>query len=94
MEPLLGSAELERLARADALLAFDFDGTLAPIVDDPADGAFAAGPSVVGVRVGSSGTSAARYYLRGQEEIDELLERLVELRARKAIPPERRQRGS
>jgi trehalose 6-phosphate phosphatase len=27
--------ELVRLARGDALLAFDFDGTLAPIVDDP-----------------------------------------------------------
>ncbi len=254
MEPLLGSAELERLARADALLAFDFDGTLAPIVDDPSraalrpvtrrllaqvaqlypcavisgraegqvrellagvtvwyavgnwylddpalieqrfqavrgwlgplrerldglrgvaiedkgvslaihyraaadraqardaireaaglleqvrivtgkealhllpegaadkasvldrlraqvgcdvtlyvgddgtdESAFASGPSVVGVRVGSSGASAARFYLRGQEEIDDLLERLVDLRARKAIPPERRRRGS
>jgi trehalose 6-phosphate phosphatase len=27
--------ELVRLAREDALLAFDFDGTLAPLVDDP-----------------------------------------------------------
>jgi trehalose 6-phosphate phosphatase len=35
MEPLLGSAELERIARGDVMLAFDFDGTLSPIVDDP-----------------------------------------------------------
>lgn len=31
-----GRAELQRLARADTLYAFDFDGTLAPIVADPA----------------------------------------------------------
>ena len=39
MTPLLsdeGRAELQRLARADTLYAFDFDGTLAPIVADPA----------------------------------------------------------
>ena len=35
MQPLLASGEVERIARADALLAFDFDGTLAPIVDEP-----------------------------------------------------------
>jgi trehalose 6-phosphate phosphatase len=37
--PLLseaGRAELQRLARTDTLYAFDFDGTLAPIVADPA----------------------------------------------------------
>jgi trehalose 6-phosphate phosphatase len=54
--------------------------------------AFAAGPSVIGVRVGSSETSAARFYLRGQKEIDDLLESLVALRARKTVPPERRRR--
>ncbi len=31
-----GRAELQRLARGDTLYAFDFDGTLAPIVADPA----------------------------------------------------------
>ena len=30
----MASAVLEQIARARALLAFDFDGTLAPIVDD------------------------------------------------------------
>lgn len=32
-------SKLEDLARTDLLLAFDFDGTLAPIVDDPAQAA-------------------------------------------------------
>ena len=50
--------------------------------------------AVRGARPGLVSRSAARYCLRGQEEVDELLERLVELRARKAIPPERRRRGS
>ncbi|HYV65298.1 MAG TPA: trehalose-phosphatase [Myxococcales bacterium] len=54
--------------------------------------AFAAGPSVIGVRVGASHESAARFYLRGQEEVDDLLELLVALRARKTLPPERRRR--
>ncbi|MGZ6143800.1 MAG: trehalose-phosphatase, partial [Myxococcales bacterium] len=36
MRPLFSSGALERLASSDALIAFDFDGTLAPIVDDPA----------------------------------------------------------
>jgi trehalose 6-phosphate phosphatase len=36
MEPILSTGTLEGIARSDALLAFDFDGTLAPIVDDPA----------------------------------------------------------
>jgi trehalose 6-phosphate phosphatase len=36
MEPLFSSGVLERIASSDALLGFDFDGTLAPIVDDPA----------------------------------------------------------
>jgi trehalose 6-phosphate phosphatase len=47
---------------------------------------------VVGVRIGDAPGSAARYCLRDQEEVDELLERLVALRARKAIAPERRRR--
>jgi trehalose 6-phosphate phosphatase len=37
MKPILGSdglQTLDELARARALLAFDFDGTLAPIVPD------------------------------------------------------------
>jgi trehalose 6-phosphate phosphatase len=35
MQPILSSNVLHSLADQDALLAFDFDGTLAPIVDDP-----------------------------------------------------------
>ena len=35
MEPLLSSRVLSTLGTAEVLLAFDFDGTLAPIVDDP-----------------------------------------------------------
>src|SRR4051812_8847832 len=42
MEPLLGSSLLASFANADVLLAFDFDGTLAPIVDDPASAALPA----------------------------------------------------
>jgi trehalose 6-phosphate phosphatase len=49
--------------------------------DDASDeDAFSKGPQVVGVRVGHSSTSAARYYLRRQREVDTLLERLVALR--------------
>jgi trehalose 6-phosphate phosphatase len=36
MHPILAGNTLETLASRDVLLAFDFDGTLAPIVDDPA----------------------------------------------------------
>jgi trehalose 6-phosphate phosphatase len=36
MQPILSSNVLHSLADQDVLLAFDFDGTLAPIVDDPA----------------------------------------------------------
>lgn len=42
MRPILSrgaAAVLERFARSDVLLAFDFDGTLAPIVTDPAGAA-------------------------------------------------------
>ncbi len=35
MQPILSSNVLHSLAGQDTLLAFDFDGTLAPIVDDP-----------------------------------------------------------
>ena len=35
MQPVLSSNVLHSLAEQDTLLAFDFDGTLAPIVDDP-----------------------------------------------------------
>lgn len=62
--------------------------------DDGTDeAAFSAGPPIVGVRVGRSDASAARYFLHEQTDIDELLERLLALRARKAIAPERRRRG-
>jgi trehalose 6-phosphate phosphatase len=36
MQPILSGNVLHSLADQDTLLAFDFDGTLAPIVDDPA----------------------------------------------------------
>jgi trehalose 6-phosphate phosphatase len=36
MDSILATGVLERIASADLLLALDFDGTLAPIVDDPA----------------------------------------------------------
>jgi len=36
MESIFAAGALEALAASDALLAFDFDGTLAPIVADPA----------------------------------------------------------
>jgi trehalose 6-phosphate phosphatase len=39
MQPILSSNVLHSLATRDTLLAFDFDGTLAPIVDDPATAA-------------------------------------------------------
>lgn len=35
MQPIFESAVLQRIAGSDALLAFDFDGTLAPIVEEP-----------------------------------------------------------
>jgi trehalose 6-phosphate phosphatase len=39
MQHLFSSRAVDRLAAGDLLLAFDFDGTLAPIVDDPATAA-------------------------------------------------------
>jgi trehalose 6-phosphate phosphatase len=51
--------------------------------DDTSDeDAFAKGSQVIGVRVGHSSTSAARYFLRRQRDVDILLERLVGLRRR------------
>jgi trehalose 6-phosphate phosphatase len=35
MQPLFSTNVIEQIAAADSLLAFDFDGTLAPIVPDP-----------------------------------------------------------
>lgn len=35
MQPVFEGSVLERVAGSDALLAFDFDGTLAPIVEEP-----------------------------------------------------------
>jgi trehalose 6-phosphate phosphatase len=35
MQPIFESGVLQRIAGSDALLAFDFDGTLAPIVEEP-----------------------------------------------------------
>ena len=42
------------------------------------------------VRIGRSKTSAARYYLRQQQEIDTLLEHLVALRVEQPIAGPRR----
>ena len=58
--------------------------------DDAGDeDVFAMGPSVIGVRVGAANNSAARWYLHDQEEVDALLDRLVALRKRKPLCPER-----
>ncbi|HEX4381813.1 MAG TPA: trehalose-phosphatase [Myxococcales bacterium] len=63
--------------------------------DDGTDEDVFALPDLVGVRVGEpAGGTAARYSLIGQEEIDELLERLVELRPRRMLRPESRWRPS
>jgi trehalose 6-phosphate phosphatase len=43
----------------------------------------AAGDRVFGVRIGQADRSAARYYLRDQAEIDHLLRRALQLRARR-----------
>jgi trehalose 6-phosphate phosphatase len=49
--------------------------------DDTSDeDAFSAGHHVIGVRVGHSSTSAARYFLRRQRDVDTLLQRLIALR--------------
>ncbi len=49
--------------------------------DDTDEDAFAAHGPLVGVRVGRKENSRARYYLRDQNEIDELLQRLLSLRS-------------
>ncbi|MFL5294724.1 MAG: trehalose-phosphatase [Myxococcales bacterium] len=54
---------------------------------------FAAGPSVLGVRVGPAADSAARYCLRDQGQVDELLERLLSLRAPRATLRESSRHG-
>lgn len=55
--------------------------------DETDEDVFAVGPPrVFGVRVEASPSSRASYHLRGQAEIDELLERLIALRAPDAEP--------
>jgi trehalose 6-phosphate phosphatase len=56
--------------------------------DDRTDEPVFALDGVTGVRVGDGGDSFARHFIRDQWEIDALLERLVELRPRRAIRPE------
>jgi trehalose 6-phosphate phosphatase len=88
--PADGPAKRTALARlrartgCDRALYFGDDGT-----DEEA---FADAASVIGVRIGASSASAAAYFLRNQSEIDEVLERLVALRAPKRVAPERRRR--
>jgi trehalose 6-phosphate phosphatase len=48
--------------------------------DDNDEDAFAIGGNIVSVRVGYNASSRASFYLDRQEEVDELLERLVRLR--------------
>lgn len=48
-----------------------------------------AGPRHAGVRVGRRRGSRARYFLRGQQQVDTLLERLVELRSLSPPPAAR-----
>jgi trehalose 6-phosphate phosphatase len=50
--------------------------------DDRTDEDVFALPQLVGVRVGAAADSAARYHLRDQSEVDDLLGRLVALRPR------------
>jgi trehalose 6-phosphate phosphatase len=86
--PMDGAAKRIALERVRArvgcehALYFGDDGT-----DEEA---FAAGGCVTGVRVGPSPSSSAPYYLRDQSEIDDVLERLVALRAPKPCVLERR----
>jgi trehalose 6-phosphate phosphatase len=51
--------------------------------DENDESAFALEGNVVAIRVGRSRTSKARYYLRSQREIDELLKVLISLRERR-----------
>jgi trehalose 6-phosphate phosphatase len=51
--------------------------------DDRTDEDVFALPHLVSVRVGAAADSAARFHLRDQEEVDDLLERLVALRPRR-----------
>ncbi|MGH9648722.1 MAG: trehalose-phosphatase, partial [Bryobacteraceae bacterium] len=48
--------------------------------DETDEDAFALAGDVISVRIGLSQRSHARYYLRTQKEIDEILERLIALR--------------
>lgn len=66
-------------------------GTALYAGDDETDESVFSHPAVAGIRVGEPGQSRARFSLRNQEEIDGLLARLVELRARPRLrAPERR----
>jgi trehalose 6-phosphate phosphatase len=56
--------------------------------DDRTDEDVFALPQLVSVRVGAAADSAARFHLRGQEEVDDLLERLVSLRPRRTLRQE------
>lgn len=56
--------------------------------DDRTDEDAFAQPHVAGVRVGADSASAAKYHLRDQDEVDDLLDRLVTLRARRTLPQE------
>ncbi|HEY5678057.1 MAG TPA: trehalose-phosphatase, partial [Myxococcales bacterium] len=56
--------------------------------DDRTDEDVFALPEVVGVRVGAALDSAARYQVRDQDEVDDLLERLVALRPRRTLRQE------
>jgi trehalose 6-phosphate phosphatase len=67
-------AERERLGCALALYVGD---------DDNDEDAFASKGNIVPVRVGRKRESHARYYLRTQDEIDDLLKLLVTLRSSK-----------
>ena len=58
--------------------------------DENDEGAFSLGGDVVSARIGLSRRSHARYYLRTQMEVDELLERLIVLREAALIPAESR----
>ena len=56
--------------------------------DDRTDEDVFALPQLVSVRVGAAPDSKARYHVRDQEEVDDLLERLVALRPRRTLRQE------
>ena len=74
---------LEAVARDRLLLAFDFDGALAPLGDDTTDeDAFRSLAVRVSIRVGRKAGSAASHFVESQGHMDALLRALASARRR------------